>query len=221
MRPLQAQRRRLFAAALGWPLLVRAAGRFEPFEGVDYHAIAPRPTADARRIEVIEFFYYGCKWCHEAQPYVEEWLGRKAADVDFRYQPAIRNTRWLVLTKAFFVLQALGELPRLHAALYRAYHRDEINVEDEAVLTGWALKQGIELASFERLLASDEIMAKVQRAREATYAYQIESTPSMVIDGRLLTTAGMAGGVIQMVEVTEALIAQVRTERRGGAGRSP
>lgn len=212
---MQQRRRRLLLAAAGWPLLARSAEKFEPFEGVDYRVIAAPAPLDPGRIEVIEFFYYGCRWCYEAQPYVDEWLKRKPAEVDFRYQPAIRNTRWLALTKAFFVLQALGELPRLHVPLYRAYHRDNINVEDEVVLTGWALKQGIELKPFEQLLASDDIMSKVQRARESTYLHQVESTPSMVVDGRYLTSSGMAGGVIQMMEVTEALVAQVRTERRG------
>jgi len=216
---MQAGRRRLLLAAAALPLAARAAEAFEPFEGVDFHAIAPQPAQDPGRIEVVEFFYYGCKWCYQAQPYVEEWLGRKPADVDFRYQPAIRNTRWLVLTKAFFVLQALGELPRLHTALYRAYHRDDVNVEDEAVLTGWALKQGIELKPFEQLLASDEVMAKVQRAREATYAYGVDSTPSMAVDGRFLTSSGMAGGVVQMMEVVEALVRQVREARKGAPGR--
>ncbi len=216
---MQRKRRRLLLAAAAFPLAARAAERFEPFEGVDFRAIAPQPTGDARRIEVVEFFYYGCKWCYEAQPYVEEWLARKPADVDFRYQPAIRNTRWLVLTKAFFVLQALGELPRLHNALYRAYHRDDVNLEDEAVLTGWALKQGIELKPFEQLLASEQVMAKVQRAREATYAYGVEATPSVAIDGRYLTGSGMAGGVGQMMEVVEALVAQVRDEREAARSR--
>ena len=216
---MQSKRRRLVLAAAALPLAARAADAFEPFEGVDFRAISPQPTPNPGRIEVVEFFYYGCKWCYEAQPYVDEWLGRKPSDVDFRYQPAIRNTRWLVLTKAFFVLQALGELPRLHTALYRAYHRDDVNVEDEALLTGWALKQGIELKPFEQLLASDEIMAKVQRAREATYAYGVESTPSMAVDGRYLTSSGMAGGVVQMMEVVEALVRQVREARKGTPGR--
>jgi len=213
---VQRLRRRLLFAAAAWPLAALAADAFEPFEGVDYHAISPQPTGDPKRIEVIEFFYYGCRWCYQAQPYLQEWLRRKPPDVDFHYRPAIRNTRWLVLTKAYFVLQAMGQLQRLHMPLYRAYHRDDVNVEDEAVLAGWALKQGIELKPFEQLLASDEVMAKVQRARESTYAYAIESTPSMVVDGRYLTSSGMAGGVVQMMEVTEALVAQVRKERRAG-----
>jgi thiol:disulfide interchange protein DsbA len=183
------------------------------FEEVDYHVIAQQPLADPARIEVIEFFYYGCHWCSELEPHLDDWLGRKPADVVFRYQPAIRSTRWLVLTKAFYAFQALGVQPKLHGRIYRAYHREEVNLEDEAVLTAWALKQGVALKPLQELLASDEIMAQVQAAREATNAYQIETTPSVVVDGRYLTSSGMTGGVGELMRVVEDLIVFARQER--------
>ncbi len=193
---------------------VRPAGAIDLLEDADYLVIPQQPVANPKRIEVIEFFYYGCRWCNEFQPILEEWLKRKPADVDFRYQPAIRNTRWLVLTKAFFALQALGELPRLHSQVYRAYHREDINLEDQAVLTGWALKQGIQLKPFEQLMDADATMAKVQRAREDTYAYGVDSTPSVVVDGRYLTSSGMAGGTARLMQVVDDLVAYARQERK-------
>ncbi|HEY7759264.1 MAG TPA: thiol:disulfide interchange protein DsbA/DsbL [Burkholderiales bacterium] len=182
-------------------------------EELDYRLIAQQPLADPARIEVVEFFYYGCRWCSELEPHLNDWLGRKPADVAFRYQPAIRNTRWLVLTKAFYAFRALGVQPQLHGHIYRAYHREEVNLEDEAVLTAWALKQGVALKPLERLLGSDEVMAQVQAAREATDAYEIETTPSVVVDGRYLTSSGMTGGVGELMRVVEDLIVLARQER--------
>jgi thiol:disulfide interchange protein DsbA len=209
---ISAGRRRFLVMAAG-ALAGGPAGAIDLLEEADYRLIPQQPLADPRRIEVVEFFYYGCRWCNELQPYVDEWLTRKPADVDFRYQPAIRNTRWLVLTKAFFALQALGELPRLHTRVYRAYHRDDVNLEDEAVLTGWALKQGIQLKPFEQLMRSDEVMAKVEAARMDTYAYQVETTPSVVVNGRYLTSSGMTGGVVELMRVVEDLIVYARQQR--------
>jgi thiol:disulfide interchange protein DsbA len=211
---MQPGRRRFLALSAGAALAAALPARaIDLLEGADYTLIPQQPVADPRRIEVVEFFYYGCRWCNELQPYVEEWVTRKPRDVDFRYQPAIRNTRWLVLTKAFFTLQALGQLPRLHSKLYRAYHRDGVNLEDEAVLTGWALKQGIELKPFEALMRAPETMAKVEAARNDTYAYQIESTPSLVVNGRYLTSSGLAGGIVQVMDVLESLVVMVRQQR--------
>ena len=61
---------------------------------------------------------------------------------------------------------------------------------------------------------SDEVMAQVQAAREATYAYEVETTPSVVVDGRYLTSSGMAGGVVELMRVVEDLVALARQERR-------
>jgi protein dithiol oxidoreductase (disulfide-forming) len=210
---LSSQGRRRFLLLAAGALASAPAGAIDLLEEADYRVIPPQPLADPHRIEVVEFFYYGCRWCNELQPYLDEWLRRKPADVDFRYQPAIRNTRWLVLTKAFFALQALGELPRLHTRVYRAYHRDDVNLEDEAVLTGWALKQGIQLKPFEQLMRSSEVMAKVEAARMDTYAYQVETTPSVVVNGRYLTSSGMTGGVVELMRVVEDLVVYARQQR--------
>lgn len=205
------RRRLLMLAAAG--VFVPAAGAIDLLEGADYAVIPQQPVADPARVEVVEFFYYGCRWCNELQPHIEAWSKRKPADVYFRYQPAIRQTRWIVLTKAYFALQALGELPRLHSRVYRAYHRDGVNLEDEAVLTGWVLKQGIELKPFEDLMRSPETMAKVEAARRDTYAYQVQTTPSIVVNGRYLTSSGMAGGIVPVMQVLDDLIALARDQR--------
>jgi thiol:disulfide interchange protein DsbA len=209
------QRRRLHvlaaALALPWP-----AAALEPMEDLEYRVIPRQPLADPARIEVVEFFYYGCRWCNEVEPYIREWLGRKPADVVFRLQPAIRNTRWLSLTKAFFILEAESRLAALHGQVFRAFHREGLNLEDEAVLTDWLVKQGLKRARVEELLYSQQVMAGVEAARQATYAYQVETTPTVVVDGRYLTSTGMAGGVAAMMDVVEALIALARDDRRAG-----
>ena len=206
------QRRRLslLTAALLLPWPVAAV---DLMEEVDYRVIPQQPLADPARIEVVEFFYYGCRWCNDAEPYVKEWLQRKPADVVFRLQPAIRNTRWITLTKAFYVLEAEGKLAELHGQLFRSYHREELNLEDEAVLADWLVGHGLKRERVDALLASPEVMAKVEAARAATYAYQVETTPSVVVDGRYLTSSGMAGGVAAMMEVVDALVAHARGER--------
>jgi thiol:disulfide interchange protein DsbA len=208
------RRRLLRALALaGAALAARPLLAIDLLEDLDYRVIPQQPLPDSGRIEVVEFFYYGCRWCNELEPYLNDWLKRKPADVVFRYQPAIRNTRWLVLTKAFYAFQALGVEAKLHARIFRAYHREDVNLEDEVVLTTWALKQGVELKPFEKLMQSDEIMAQVEAARQATYAYQIETTPSVVVDGRFLTSSGMAGGVVELMRVVEDLVVLARQER--------
>lgn len=197
------------ALLLPWP-----AAAVDVMEDVEYRLITQQPLADPRRIEVVEFFYYGCRWCNEAEPYVQEWLQRKPADVVFRLQPAIRNTRWIPLTKAFYILEAEGKLGALHAKMFQAYHREGLNLEDESVLANWLVKHGLKRARVDELLHADGILQKLEEARETTYAYGVETTPSMVVDGRYLTSSGMAGGVAELMGVVEALVTLARDERR-------
>jgi thiol:disulfide interchange protein DsbA len=210
------QRRRLSLLLIAALLLPWPAAALDLMEEVDYRIIPQQPLADPTRIEVVEFFYYGCRWCNEAEPYVRDWLQRKPADVVFRLQPAIRNTRWITLTKAFYLLEAEGKLAALHGQLFRAYHRDELNLDDETVLTDWLVKHGLKRERVETALASPELTAKVEAARAATYAYQVDTTPSVVVDGRYLTSSGMTGGVAALMEVVDALVAKARDERPAG-----
>jgi thiol:disulfide interchange protein DsbA len=208
------ERRRLLllAAALGLPLAARAQP-LDLLEDADYRVIAQQPTADPRRVEVVEFFYYGCRWCNEYEPYLNEWLRRKPADVDFFRQPALRSARWETLTAAYYAFEAMGELPRLHALVYRAYHRDDLDLESRSELLKWVDRQGVDRKRFDQLLGSDAVQAKVDAARALTDRYEIESTPSVVVEGRYLTSSGMAGGVAQLMDVVEQLVVLAREDR--------
>jgi len=206
------QRRRLVLLACALLSPLRAAA--ELLEEADYRVIPQQPVLDPKRIEVVEFFYYGCRWCNEFEPYLSDWLNRKPADVLFRYQPAIKSRRWITLTKAYFALLLLGELPRLQERVYRAYHRENVNLEDESVLIDWAVKQGLKRDRFEQALRSDAVMAQVEASRELTHAYEVDTTPSVVVEGRYLTSSGMAGGVAELILTVDELIEMARKERR-------
>ena len=211
-------RRRLLL--IGAVLALPVAGRAAPIdllEDADYRVIPQQPTADPRRVEVVEFFYYGCRWCNEFEPYLDEWLRRKPADVDFFRQPALRSARWETLTAGYYALEAVGALPRLHALVFRAYHRNDLDLESRAELLKWVEKQGLDRKRFEEALSSEAVRGKVDAARVLTDRYEIESTPSVVVDGRYLTSSGMAGGVAQLMDVVEQLIVLAREDRAAPA----
>jgi thiol:disulfide interchange protein DsbA len=210
--PVQRRRLILLGAVLGAPLAARAAPAIDLLEEADYRVIPQQPTADPRRVEVVEFFYYGCRWCNQLEPYLNEWLSRKPTDVDFFRQPALRSSRWVTLTAAFYALEALGALPRLHGQVFRAYHREHLDLEDEAKLIQWAQQQGLDRDQFERALHSEAVKAKVDAARALTDRYEIDSTPSVVVDGRYLTSSGMAGGVAALMDIVEQLVLLARED---------
>ena len=192
------------------PLLARA----DLMEDVDYRVIPQHRLSDTERIEVVYFFYYGCQWCYRFEPYVSDWLRKKPIDVSFRRIPALRNSRWITLTRAYYAFDALGLLPKLHDRAFRAFHNQDVNLQSESTLFDWVAKQGVDRDRFEEAFRSDTVTARMYDSRELTDVFEVESTPTVVVDGRYLTSSGMVGGVAELVLVMQDLIDMVRSERR-------
>jgi thiol:disulfide interchange protein DsbA len=211
MRPFRYRWLLCLATAL-LPLAVRAA---DLMEDVDYRVIPKQQLSDTERIEVVYFFYYGCTWCYQFEPYVADWLKNKPTDVSFRRVPALRNSKWITLTRAFYAYEALDLLPRLHAPTFRAFHRDDVNLQSEGTLFDWVEKQGVDRKRFEQVFQSEAVTSRLANSRALTNAFEVESTPSVAVDGRYLTSSGMTGGVAQLIAAVEALIKMAREERRG------
>ena len=205
-----------FLAALSFAFILAASGASaaaEPMEDVDYILIPPQPGAGGGRIEVIEFFYYGCDSCYRFEPSLANWLKKLGPDVTFRRVPALRRMEWVPLTRLYFAFEEAGALDRLHGEIYKAIHEKGINLGDLGELLKWAEMNGLERASFGKILNSESMSAKVQKARDTTVAYGVRATPSIVVDGKYLTSGGMLGSLDALLPVVDGLLDKARKER--------
>src|SRR5215475_6183646 len=197
-------------------LLIGAARGADLMEDVDYRVIPKQKLTDTERIEVVYFFYYGCSWCYQFESFIGEWLRSKPTDVSFRRIPALRSSKWITLTRVFYTYEALDLLPRLHAKTFQAFHQDEINLQSEGALFDWVEKQGVDRKRFEEVFHSEAVTERMMNSRALTDAFRVESTPSVAVDGRYLTSSGMTGGVAELMTTVEELVRMVREERRSG-----
>ena len=181
-------------------------------EDVDYVRIDPQP-APLDKVEVIEFFYYGCESCNRLEPSLQAWLKTIPADVSFRRIPAIRRTAWVPLTRLYFSLERLGEIERLHSQVYRVVQEEGVNFVSLPGRDQWADKVGIDRDKLAQLLDSDEVNAQVQRAHDLTVAYGVRATPTFVVDGKYLTSGGVAGSVDGLLAIVDGLIEKARATR--------
>lgn len=182
---------------------------------VDYREISQQPVETGDRIEVIDFFFYGCQYCNELLPRLERWRKTIPADVVYRHIPVVRHDSWVPLAKTYFTLEAMGEVERLHTAVFHGYHVEDLYMSQEKVIAEWAAKHGLDQDKFMAIYRSDETRQKVERARKQTLEYDIQGTPTLVVDGRYLTDGSSA----KTIDTLDRMIRLARQQREKKAGR--
>ena len=182
---------------------------------VDYREISQQPVETGDKIEVIDFFFYGCQYCNELLPRLERWRKTIPADVVYRHIPVVRHDSWVPLAKTYFTLEAMGEVERLHPAVFHGYHVEDLYMSQEKVIAEWADKHGLDRDKFMAIYRSDETRQKVERARKQTMEYDIQGTPTLVVDGRYLTDGSSA----KTIDILDRMIRLARQQREKKAGR--
>ncbi len=205
---------RLFALACTLFLAALPSAFAELKEGRDYRLVPmAQPVANPAKIEVLEFFWYACPHCNDVQPALKKWKATMPKDVEFRMMPAVFRPNWETLAKAYYALDAMGIEPRLHDKIYEAIHLDAINLSDEKVLAEWMAKQGVDRQKFSEAYNAFAMQSKVARSKQAARDYDIHGTPTLVVDGKYITSPGMAGGNEAVIPILNELIEKARKER--------
>ena len=205
------RRRRTLVLALGLAPLGALAQQRALSPGVDYTELRPGQPVDARgKIEVLEFFWYGCPHCYTLEPMLEKWIARLPADVQFRRVPAVLNEGWAREAAVYYSFEALGVLDKLHRPFFDAIHRERISTRDPAALAQWLAGKGIDAKKYDEALKSFGVQSKVRRARQLSAAYRIDGTPAMAVDGRFTVGAEQGRTQAGMLAIADNLIALAR-----------
>lgn len=183
-----------------------------PQSGIDYAELKQPQAVDAgNKIEVIEFFWYNCPHCYALEPTLEPWVKKLPKEAQFKRVPAIFNDQWALAGRAYYALEATGDVERVHRALFDAIHKDGLKITDEKALTEWLGKKGVDAAKFSAAYRSFAVESKLKRALQLTEAYQIQGVPALAVQGKYVVSAGTHGNAAAMLATTEFLIA--RTQR--------
>lgn len=200
--------------ALGICFIAAGLAQAAPVAGKGYTVLnPPQPTESGKKIEVIEFFYYGCPHCFELEPNLEAWRKKLPADVAFRRVPGVFRDSWMPLTKLYFTLEAMGLIERLHGDAFNAIHVDNVDLSSDKAIIDWAATKGVDRKKFSATFNSFAVQNKAQRARSMTQAYGVQGVPTLVVDGKYMTSSSQAGGHDAVMKTVDELIAMARSKR--------
>jgi thiol:disulfide interchange protein DsbA len=192
------------------PFGARAQGG--PVEGQQYVRLArPQPVATPGKIEVVEFFWYGCPHCYEFEPMLEAWVKKLPPDVALRRVPvAFRDEPFTAHQKIFYALEALGQVDAMQMKVFNAIHRDHNRMDKPAEIAAFMQKNGIDSAKFLDLYNSFGVQTKTRQARTLAEEYKIDGVPALGINGRYYTSGSLAGSLDRSLAVADFLIQKSR-----------
>jgi thiol:disulfide interchange protein DsbA len=196
----------LFAAAAAFA----AAGALaQPYQKME----APQPTDGSGKIEVIEFFWYGCPHCYAMEPSVAAWLKTKPADVEFKRIPAYAGS-WVPMANVYYTLEAMGKVDAMHSKVFDAIHKDHLNLHNKKILDKFLSDNGIDPAEYDKVEKSFSVVNKLNRDKQLTILYQVDSVPRFYIAGKYVTSGDLAGGNEKIMPAIDEAVAAVRKEKR-------
>lgn len=187
-----------------------------PKIGAQFDAVAqPIATDNAAKIEVMEIFWYGCIHCYQMDAPLTAWVKKLPSDVYFKRMPGLPNPSWAPMAKAFYAMETLGVAEKLHTPLFDAINKSKtLNPTDEKAAIAWVTQQsGMDKLKVEQAFKSFTINTNLNRATQIFRASGATGVPSLVIDGKYITSSTMAGSNEQALKVADYIIGNVRADK--------
>jgi len=176
-------------------------------EGTNYTRLAKDMTTESGdKVEVLEFFWYGCPHCFHLEPALQKWLKTKPDNVHFIRVPAPLNPSWMAHTKTYYALEMMGVGEKYHHDLFSAIHTDRKRIFDQASIAAYLKDKGVDMDAFNKAYNSFAVEMRTRKAMQLGQNYQLHGVPMLTVNGKYVIGADTAGGYDGMINVTNFLI---------------
>ena len=169
---------------------------------------AVQPTQETNKVEVIEFFWYGCRHCYTLEPKLHKWEQNLPENVNFIRQPAIFSSLSGKHAKAYFTAEALNVVNKVHADFFDVIQNKKQKLQTEDQLAKFIIAHGVNENQFRETYNSFLVDTKMRQAHAKAPRYGITGVPTVVVNGKYKITPRLAGSHEKMIEVMNKLIAQ-------------
>lgn len=192
----------------------------DPQMGREFDRTVQTITTDTpAKIEVTELFWYGCGHCYQMEAPINAWVKKLPADVVFKRVPGLPNQSWAPMAKAYYAMETLGVLEKLHSPLFDAIHKQKVlNPTDEKAAIDWVTKQsGLDKIKVEEAFRSFTTNTNLNRAANIFRASGATGVPSIIINGQFITSSTMAGNNDAALKTADYIIANIRADKAKAA----
>lgn len=182
--------------------------------GKDYKVLNPVQPTSSKKIEVLEFFFYGCSHCFKLHAPLSAWEKTMPKDVELTFVPTIFRDSMEPMARTMYALESMDQLDKLHDALYRAWNVDNIELFDEASIGDFVAKHGVDRAKFSAAYNSFSMQSKVVRAKQMVRSYGINGTPTLIVDGKYVITGLQPDDTVRVLKEVIDIARKARSGRK-------
>lgn len=175
--------------------------------------VPTQPTiGGADKIEVAEFFWYGCPHCFTLEPYLNEWEANKPANVRFVRIPAMWNRGLELHAQLYYTEEVLAtngvikDPAAFREAVFVEYHRRNNRLGSKDAIQSFFARFDVSAEDFERAWSSFEVNQKMRVATDLARRYGIASVPMIVVNGKYRTSGSEAGSLDTLLEIIDELV---------------
>jgi thiol:disulfide interchange protein DsbA len=148
------------------------------------------------RIEVVEFFQYGCPHCFDVEQALSRWLEANS-NVRFSRVPLVigRDLKafpWWRYAKTYFVFEKMNVLESMHTKFYEAIHIEKRDFPSKEEISEFVLENGLDSRQFEIYFDSEEILRRAEEARDYRLEHEIDETPTFIVNNTYRMTLPMS-----------------------------
>lgn len=210
------------AAAVAASTPAPAAGnlaRWKQGEHFTAYPVAQPVSTPPGKIEVVEAFWYGCGHCYSLEPRVEAWNKSRPDWIVLKRLPVIWNEVTREDARLFLTIESLGLVDKLHGEVFREIH---VNHRPITVVRGgrvdpaatekaareFLAARGVSAEDFAKHYRSFSTENRLRQTENLSRRYLLDHTPMIVVQGKYLTDASMAGGQEELFELVNDLAAR-------------
>ena len=175
-------------------------------EGVHYKELSPQVATGGDKVEVLEFFWYGCPHCYSFEPFIKSWKKTKPANVEFKRVPAIFRPEWEIQARTYYALSNMGVIEDIHGKIFDSMHKDKNQLKTKEHMVNFVSQNGVDKKQFLAEYDSFAVDTVVRKAKKKQKAYQIQGVPTVIVNGKYQTSGSMAGSYDNLIKIIDYLV---------------
>jgi thiol:disulfide interchange protein DsbA len=175
----------------------------------------PVNTRDTEKVEVLEYFWFGCPHCFAFEPSINKWAAEKPDYVDFVREAPPLNPSWEPHSRAFYAAEIMGVTDQMFDALFDGIHVDRRSLRSPDSIAKFVGELDIDSKKFRKTMDSFAVNTRMNQAMEMARASRITGVPSIVINGKYLTGGSLAGSHENIIRVIDERVAEEYDQLKG------